>query len=286
MSNAAIYYFTGSGNSLHVAREMQKRLPGSDIIPIVSLLNNDSIKANAETIGIVFPIHAMTLPIPVKKFLIKLDIRSTGYIFAIATRGGTTSDAFIEIDKALRKSGRSLDAYMYITMANNDPKFKDWKPETNERMTAIELEARNKLDSLQKAIQDKEKSREKDTTGMTFDYVYPLNRLMEGVIRMGLYFVEITKANNYFYSDTKCVGCGTCEKVCPSKKIKIIDKKPVWQNDVNCYFCYACVNYCPKISVQIKSKVYMKSYTGNNERYPHPYATANDIDCQKYLGGE
>ena len=60
-----------------------------------------------------------------------------------------------------------------------------------------------------------------------------------------------------------------------------LDNKPAWQNDVKCYFCYACVNYCPKQSVQIKSKWYMKSYTEENGRYPHPYATAEDIARQK-----
>jgi flavodoxin len=36
-----IYYFSGTGNSLNVARELQKRIPKTDIIPIVSLLNKD-----------------------------------------------------------------------------------------------------------------------------------------------------------------------------------------------------------------------------------------------------
>lgn len=32
---------------------------------------------------------------------------------------------------------------------------------------------------------------------------------------------------------------------------------------------------------KIKSKIYMKSYTEENEKYCHPYATANDIAGQK-----
>lgn len=54
--------------------------------------------------------------------------------------------------------------------------------------------------------------------------------------------------------------------------MKIINKKPEWQNDVKCYFCYACINYCPAQAAQIKTKWYMKSYTNQNGRYPHPYA--------------
>jgi flavodoxin len=39
--STAIYYFSGTGNSLHVARELQQRLPESRLIPIVRLLAAD-----------------------------------------------------------------------------------------------------------------------------------------------------------------------------------------------------------------------------------------------------
>jgi flavodoxin len=50
-----IYYFSGTGNSLHVAKELQKRLPGSKLIPIVSFLDNDVVIIKGETVGFVFP---------------------------------------------------------------------------------------------------------------------------------------------------------------------------------------------------------------------------------------
>jgi flavodoxin len=84
-----IYYFSGSGNSLHVAQELQRRIPGASLIPLVSLLKDDVIKTNAETVGFVFPTHGMVSPIPVRNFLKKADLSSAEYLFAIATRGGT-----------------------------------------------------------------------------------------------------------------------------------------------------------------------------------------------------
>lgn len=38
-----IYYFSGTGNSFHVAREFQRRLPKTVLLPIVSLLGNETI---------------------------------------------------------------------------------------------------------------------------------------------------------------------------------------------------------------------------------------------------
>ena len=67
-----IYYFSGTGNSLYVARELQKRIPDSIIIPMVSLLNKKVIPTQGEAVGFVFPVHALTIPIAVKKFIRKI----------------------------------------------------------------------------------------------------------------------------------------------------------------------------------------------------------------------
>lgn len=277
-----IYYFSGSGNSQHVAKELQKRIPETRLIPIVSLLDKDVIKTDAETVGFVFPIHGMTVPVPVKKFIKKLDLKSTEYLFAVATRGGTIHNAFTIIDKILKKKGKKLDSYFSINVFPNDPKLKDFEIPTTEQIKEIEIKIQNKLDSIQNIIQNKEVSREIDSEGVTFPYNRFTNFLLEKIIRFAMrYLVEFTGLKDYFYADKKCIGCGTCEKVCPSKKIKMIDKKPVWQKDVKCHFCYACLNFCPKQAVQIKSKWYMKSHTPEKGRYPHPFATADEIAEQK-----
>ncbi|MEN6592224.1 MAG: hypothetical protein ABFC12_03140 [Methanobacterium sp.] len=37
-----IYYFSGTGSSLHIAEEIGKRIPGTKLIPIISLLKEIS----------------------------------------------------------------------------------------------------------------------------------------------------------------------------------------------------------------------------------------------------
>jgi flavodoxin len=49
MGNLEIYYFSGTGNSLYVAKELQKRIPESNLIPIVSLLKRHVIETNGDT---------------------------------------------------------------------------------------------------------------------------------------------------------------------------------------------------------------------------------------------
>ena len=158
-----IYYFSGTGNSLHVAKELQKRIPEANLIPMVSLFNKDIIETNEETVGFVFPIHLMTIPWNVKSFIEKLDVKSAKYIFAIVTRiGSPCSTAFTRIEKILKKKGKSLDSYLILNMASNDPKFKPWHAATEEEIANFGSEIQDRLNSFQNIITSKVKYHEKD----------------------------------------------------------------------------------------------------------------------------
>ncbi|MHB9094068.1 MAG: EFR1 family ferrodoxin [Eubacteriales bacterium] len=270
-----IYYFSGTGNSLHVAKELHKRIPETTLIPMASLLNKDVIETNGETVGFVFPIHLMTIPWNVKSVIKKLDVKSAKYIFAVVTRiGSPCSTAFTKIEKILKKKGKSLDSYLILNMASNDPKFKDWHSATEEEIANFECEIQNRLNSFQNIIMNKVTYREKDT-----QITLPVNIVME---HLGAFLAEISgDGGTNFYSDAKCTGCGICENVCLSQKIKMVDKKPVWQKNGKCFLCYACLNFCPVQSVQMRSGRFIKFYTDENGRYFHPEATANDIAGQK-----
>ncbi len=108
---------------------------------------------------------------------------------------------------------------------------------------------------------------------------HPVNGAVE---LLGAFLIEFSgDGGKAFYADENCSGCGVCERVCLSQKIKMIDKKPVWQKTVRCFSCEACLNFCPSQSVQMKSGRFIKFYTDTNGRYSHPYATVDDIAGQK-----
>lgn len=281
--NTEIYYFSGTGNSLHVAKELQKRIPEADLIPMVSLLHSDTIQSKGASIGFVFPLHGMTLPVPVEAFLKMVNLQSAKYIFAVATRGGTTCKAFGRMEKLLQKKNKHLDSYFIVDMPNNDPKFRVYDVPSQETINKIESALQNRLDSIQGTIRNQLQNREQDLTGVSFSYSRPVNFMLEQMVLLGMAMVKIFRVKRYFYSDSKCTGCRICEMVCLSQKICMVNKRPVWQKNVGCYFCYTCLNYCPEESIQIKSKPYMKSFTKYNQRYSHPYATAKEIAVQKQM---
>ena len=206
--DAEIYYFSGTGNSLHVAKELQKRINKTELIPIVSLLDKNIIKTSAGTVGFVFPIHLAMVPAPVIEFLEKLDLKSAEYIFAVVTRTGSQHRAFIDLKKVLGRKGKDLNSYFTLNMASNDPKFKEWQPAKEEEIADLELEVQNNLEYIQNIILNKDESYEKDTN---FTVSIPFFSILSLVLPVLNKFYNVE-----FYANSKCSGCGTCEKVCLS----------------------------------------------------------------------
>jgi NAD-dependent dihydropyrimidine dehydrogenase PreA subunit/flavodoxin len=273
-----IYYFSGTGNSLYVARELQRRIPDASLIPVVSLLGKDVIQPQAQTVGFVFPIHLTTLPIPMREFINKLDLESAEYIFAVGTRLGTFCLADIALENVLKKQGKHLDAYFLLNMASNTPTGlvpgpgdKDWvNKNSEEHVRALDAAVQDRLD----AIQDIIVNQVPDPKGNSPRRWAFLKRLI--AIPMAFATRSTGGTEIPYTADSSCTGCGTCEKVCPSNKIKLVDGKPVWQKEIQCYYCYACFNYCPTQSILVGKK-----YTQKDGRYSHPGITANDIAGQK-----
>ncbi len=277
-----IYYFSGTGNSLFAAKEVKKRLPDASLVPIVSLIDKPRVKTRGSRVGIVFPVHALTIPIIVKRFIKKADFSSAGYIFAVATRLGTVFKGFEKISGLLGKKRKRLDAQLVLNMGNNEARHKGYVVPTKEDIETIEEDVLKKLDEFTEIVKAGKTSLPADT-GVKF----PSGKtrlssfLIETAVLKGMDLADHTGGVQYFCADENCSGCGNCEKVCLSGKITMKYGKPVWQKNVFCTMCFACLNYCPKRAVQINDIPGVPSFTRENGRYPHPYASAVDIMKQK-----
>jgi len=273
MNNVEIYYFSGTGNSLHIAKELQRLIPEIKLISIVSLLGETTIETNTEKVGFVFPTYLTTVPAPVREFIGKLDLKSSKYIFSIATRMGTMCVSNIFIRKALKKKGRALDSSFIIDMASNSPTGlkpfgadKNWANKiTKEKIAGLEYQVQLKLELIKNCIINTENHSEEENF---------LNFIMEKLMS---FMTKNINSEIDFYCDLSCNGCGICERVCLSKKIKMVDNRPIWKKEVQCYFCYACFNFCPMQSILVD-----KLYTYKNGRYSYPGVTAYEIEKQKF----
>jgi Fe-S-cluster-containing hydrogenase component 2 len=273
MNKVELYYFSGTGNSLHIAKELHKRIPDSKLIPIISLLNKDIIKIDAEVVGIIFPLYLTTIPKPVGKFIEKIDISSVKYSFSVITRIGTISVANVYINKRLRKRGMSLDASFLINMANNSPggvsPFVDqkWVQKISvEKVSVLEEKAQENLELIVDCINQKEKIFSKGSVSFLSHILEPIMTKLTGKSNVSI----------PFYTDTSCTKCMVCEKVCLSGRIKVVEGKIIWDKSVQCYYCYACFNFCPTQSILLEKKYILK-----NGRYHHPSINYKEIYAQK-----
>lgn len=271
-----IYYFSGTSNSLTVAKDIAEKT-GGILIPIVSLIDKKAITTNAEVIGIIFPVYYGELPIIVKEFAEKLENLQQKYVFSVCTYGGAAMASLRMLRSILRMKGGKLSAAYGVHMPQNSffkPKenhqkiYSAWKKKLEVIVNNISVKTKGLfysnilLELLLVPIQPVfirpvcKKSFAKQTN-------MPADTRIEELVRM---------MDMGFGTNEKCNGCGICSKVCPVNNIIINDNKPAWLH--HCETCLACYNWCPNKAIQggITSKGYY---------YRHPEIEISEIMKQK-----
>ena len=246
--STSLFYFTGTGNSLKVARDLANELRDAKIVDISKAINAE-IDQSAEKIGIIFPVYIFGMPLIVSKFIKKLKADKTKYIFAIATYGGMPADTLGQTAKELRSLGLKLSAGFAIRMPGNYTPLQE----------AIAQEKQNEMFRIESArikeiaAKVKEKKQEGIEKGN-----FITNAVFSGII-YNLYAGKIPFMDRDFWVDENCTSCGTCVKVCPVSNIELINKRPVWLH--RCEQCFACLQWCPAEAIQCgKNTVGRKRY--------------------------
>jgi len=276
LTNTIIYYFSGTGNSLYVARELKYRLPSTEIVPILSVLKEGFTVCEAEQVGLVFPIYVSTIPKPVRAFIERINLSSIQYLFAVTTNGGYPGRVDYLVYKLLKEKDIELGYYASLKMIVNTatgllPAImanKKWVDLISvDKIAKLELELPKEIDLIAEGIVKRVNNIGPDC--------HP-NLVRKAIIAITGKMSPIEKAKAIsFFVDQNCNGCCTCEKVCPSEKIILANGKPEWLEQKQCYFCYACFNFCPQQAILVKGYKYK---TG---RYKHPQVNAEDIARQK-----
>lgn len=271
-----IYYFSGTGNCLKVARGLEERLEEVKLIPIASIYKKNN-RTTAESVGFVFPIYINSIPAHIRDFIERLDMSSAEYVFFVPTFGGA-ADANIQrgiAEKLLSSKNKLVNLYEEVEMTFNSPTglmptfIKGravWLEEIEEKKVQKKEKAIPKqLDRLAKKIQHKKGNDHGKSDSFK-------NKLTTSIL-MNL-TKSTTKSIKYFADET-CVGCGTCAKVCPSGKVKMKGSRPKWQENKQCYYCYACFNFCPEQAILVPN------WKRKDGRYTHPDATIEQMAAQK-----
>lgn len=253
-----LYYYTGTGNSLWVARQLAAKLPDAELI---SLNAGKTVpeKIDSERIGIVFPVHMWGLPHRVVEFVRQMEANRDKYYFAVALNGGQVAATLLQLRKLMQAQGMILSAGFEICSPSNYIPWGGALPvEEQKRMFG---EAVKKIERIAQVISRKESA--------------PIEKgpLWENIVLSSLLyklsFPQVPKMDKKFWVDGKCNSCAICEKICPAKNIVMNAGQPVWQH--RCEQCLACLQWCPKEAIQYGKK------TPGYARYHHPEVKLADM---------
>lgn len=238
-----IFYFSGTGNSAWVARQLA-RLTGDAVYNIATITELPDIQT-AQRIGFVFPVYAWGAPQMMADFAAKLK-RSKAFAFGVCTCGSDAGLAMKRFSKCY-----PLDSCYSLAMPNNYIIGSD-TDEPQEILQKI-ANAREALQHISEEILRKEK-------------VY---RVHEGTwvglkSRLANYgFNRFARSAKPFIATDRCNGCGLCAQSCPASAISLRDGKPVWA--AQCHQCMRCINACRRQAIQYgKATVGRRRYTIQN----------------------
>jgi ferredoxin len=255
-----IYYFTGTGNSLAVAKKIAAVLGDCELVPIALLqtTKGDIIPA-ADRVGIVNPVYFAGLPVMVAEFAGRLDLSKAKYVFSIVTFGGSgAAPALQQLDNILKKRrDHGLDAGFMVKMPGNYILL--YGSPTGGKQERILAAADAQIADSAAAINRIE--------------ILPLpSSLLSGILHSIAYprFVShVHEDDRKFSVNEKCTSCGTCAAICPVGNIGMVNGKPVWKH--HCELCCGCIHLCPTEAIQAGS------HTAARQRYHNPSVRIEEL---------
>ena len=251
MSENIIYCYSGSGHCLDMAKSIARILGDTDII----LMRSEPAQLDAtaaKRVGFVFPCYGGGLPGHVEEYIRKIRIAPGAYKFAVEQFAGYMGCGLHKIHEIV-----GLDYWDGISNHSTCiwlmPHSLTFPP-TTPQLAQERID--RKVKEVGAAVRAMEHKKEP-----------PKNAFfaLESKAFSGMH----AKRSQKFSANADCIGCGTCERICPRGNITLVGGKPQFGTD--CIGCLSCLQYCPKQAID------MGKITAKRERFPNAKVKASDL---------
>ena len=250
-----ILYFSGTGNSLAISRQLAERL-GEQVMPLNLAVKHDL--SQEKQIGLVFPCYWFNAPRAVTELLPRLQLPKEAYVFIVIPCGAQAGNAIWTVRRMLAAKGVDVAYSHKIRVPDNSAVGFGRNP--NDQVWKFDRYA-GRLERIAADIAAGVHRRHYAWWGLA-GALCAIPAVQRRTLPM------LTPAVNV----DKCITCGICKDVCPQDNITFTDSKAHCGND--CTQCLACVHFCPQQAVELNRKPTLK-----DNQYHHPKVKVGDMQA-------
>lgn len=234
-----ILYFTGTGNSRHVANVIAETT-GDEIISIGKKIRARDYSSVTSDKPLVFvgPVYAGRFPRIMDEYIQKTTFIGTQKAYFIATCAATPWITVEYAERLCKEKGFSLAGFNSVVMPQGWVAGGGTQPkEINEKILS---KAEPQIKEIAERIRDDQ----------VLTVQQPGKSLMSKLLNPIMYATMVNARG--FAATEQCTGCGKCAADCPLNNITIQNRKPVWGK--NCTQCSACIAGCPHQAIECGKK--------------------------------
>lgn len=263
-----IFYFSATGNSLYVARELAKAVEGGKAVSIPSLMHSGEYDFEADEIGFVMPLYGHMPPNMVREFIGRAKLKAE-YFFTVFTFGMRPGPVVAIWDEESSKAGYKMDYINVVQLADNwlhhfnmdDQKQLDPEKHIPEHIRQIADDLDRHRHWLRPVVAEDWDAHVQFQKGSGIK--------TEDGFRM--------EASERFVITDRCVRCGVCINVCPRNNYRRVGDHI--ETNGQCDYCLACIHNCPQKAIQFRPTTdpFLKPEENPNSRYRNPNVSLKDI---------
>ena len=248
-----ILYFSGTGNSLAIARKIAEAVD-DQVLPLNEAVQQDL--TNEQRIGLVFPTYDFNMPPAVRTLVPQLRISPKSYVFAVITCGGQAGNCVWTLRRLLRKQGIELAYSHKVSMPDNSALAFGRNPNKQFK----------KFERVPKRLEQIIRELQAESHTLHYSWFSGLSWLLGlPAVERGMIHTLGPKVN-----PDKCIGCNTCVRICPTANISLTDDKALIGD--SCTVCLACVHSCPQQAISTNGRETLK-----DRQYRHPDIKLKDL---------